>query len=425
MEAYAYALSIAIPFFIFLIIIEAVAAYFMGHRINRPMDLISSLSSGMTFTLKQLLGLSVVIISYSWMESWIGVFNINPRWWVFLLAFIGLDFAGYWQHRFNHTFNILWNRHIIHHSSEEFNLSCALRQNISVIFQVYFFLYIPMAVIGIPTEVIATVAPVHFFAQFWYHTKLINKMGFLEYIIVTPSHHRVHHAINDEYIDKNFAEIFIIWDKMFGTFQEELASVPPVYGIKKPARTWNPALINFMHLWQLIKDAWLTNDWKAKLTIWMKPTGWRPADLAEKYPLKIIEEPYQYQKYQTSYSKLLLSWVVFQFVLANILQYYLLVNIASFDYLLLVSFSLFLFAMIFTYTSLMDGHWLSLVGEFVKIGLAIFILFRISDLPHVSTYKLSTVLQIGLGIYLLVSLIISVFSFLGNRTWSPKILNDF
>jgi hypothetical protein len=110
-------------------------------------------------------------------------------------------------------------------------------------------------------------------------------MGFLEQIIVTPSHHRVHHAINPEYIDKNLSQIFIFWDKLFGTFQKELPEVPPVYGITRPVQTWNPIKINFQHLWLLAKDAWRANSLKDKIRIWFMPTGWRPADVAEKFPV--------------------------------------------------------------------------------------------------------------------------------------------
>ena len=118
-------------------------------------------------------------------------------------------------------------------------------------------------------------------------------MGFLENIIVTPSHHRVHHAINPEYIDKNYGQIFIFWDKLFGTFQKELPHVKPVYGITRPVRTWNPIKINFQHLWLLISDAWHTASWRDKLRIWFMPTGWRPADVEKltrsiKYRMSII-----------------------------------------------------------------------------------------------------------------------------------------
>jgi len=147
----------------------------------------------------------------------------------------------------------------------------------------------------VPATVIAIVAPLHLFAQFWYHTQHIGRMGFLEKIIVTPSHHRVHHAINPEYIDKNYGQIFIFWDKWLGTFQEELSTVPAVYGITRPVHTWNPIRINFMHLWLLMQDAWRTKDWKDKFRIWWMPTGWRPADMTEQYPVLKIEDPYHFK----------------------------------------------------------------------------------------------------------------------------------
>ena len=129
-----------------------------------------------------------------------GKIPVVIRIFTFLFIFFKID------NIFNHKVNIFWNRHVIHHSSEEFNLACALRQTISSVFQIYFFLYIPLAIIGIPPKVITILLPLHLFAQFWYHTKLIKNMGFLEKIIVTPSHHRVHHAINNIYIDKNYSK---------------------------------------------------------------------------------------------------------------------------------------------------------------------------------------------------------------------------
>lgn len=394
-----------------LIILEAIVSHFMGKQVNRPMDMISSLSSGMTFTLKQLLGLSVVIISYKWLENHLSIFDLQKSIIVYVLAFVGLDFAGYWQHRFNHSYNILWNRHIIHHSSEEFNLACALRQNISVFFQIYFFLYIPMAIIGIPPAVVASVAPIHFFAQFWYHTKLINKMGILEHIIVTPSHHRVHHAINDEYIDKNFAEIFIIWDKLFGTFQEELAAVPAVYGIKKPAQTWNPVLINFQHLWRLIKDAWRTKSWRDKFRIWMMPTGWRPKDVAQKYPIA-VDNPQSQVKYDTSYSKSFLVWIAIQFLIMNVFQYFLLISIADFSPVWFIYCVIFLFTSIFSYTSLMDGHKIAMGAEFIKVLLG-FVLVSQSDL--LPRQDLLGFIVPFFSFYLVVSVFLTLYFLFGDK----------
>ncbi len=376
MEAYAQVLSYAIPGFVLLIIIESVIGRKMGIKVNRPMDTISSLSSGMTNTLKSILGLSVVIISYGWMADQIALFEIQSTWLIYLLCFIGLDFAGYWSHRFNHMVNVFWNRHIVHHSSEEFNLSCALRQSISAFVSIYFFLYIPLALIGIPANVVAIVAPLHLFAQFWYHTRLVGKMGFLEHIIVTPSHHRVHHAINPEYIDKNFSEIFIVWDKWFGTFQKELPDVPAVYGTKRPSNTWNPVVINFMHLWMLIKDAWHTQHLWDKIRLWFMPTGWRPEDVKERFPISSTDDVYNRPKYDTPSSGIFQSWSWFQLVVNNILLFYLLTQIAAYPFADIVLFSVFLFVSIFSYTTLMDGHKLAVLAESVKFIMGLFLYFK-------------------------------------------------
>ncbi len=376
MEAYAKVLSYAIPGFVLLILVESIIGRRMGIQVNRPMDTISSLSSGMTNTLKSIIGLSLVIISYGWMEEQIGLLDIKSTWLVYLLAFIGLDFAGYWSHRFNHMVNVFWNRHIVHHSSEEFNLACALRQSISAFVSIYFFLYIPLALIGIPAQVVAVVAPLHLFAQFWYHTKLIGKMGFLEHIIVTPSHHRVHHAINPEYLDKNFSEIFIVWDKLFGTFQEEMPEVPAVYGTKRPSNTWNPIIINFMHIWMLMKDAWYTRNIWDKIRLWFMPTGWRPEDVKERFPVMSVEDVYNRPKYDTPSSGYFQAWSWFQLVVNNILLFYLLTQIAAYPFADMVLFSVFLFVSIFSYTTLMDGHRLAMITEVVKFVMGLFLYFR-------------------------------------------------
>ena len=147
-----------------------------------------------------------------------------------------------------------------------------------------------------------TLSPIHLFAQFWYHTKHIGKLGFLEYIIVTPSQHHVHHAINPIYIDKNLAAIFCIWDRMFGTFQEELDSEPPIYGTLKPAQSWNPFWINFQHLYLLARDAWYTKSWKDKIRLWFMPTGWRPEDVLTLFPVQ-TRDLNSKDKYKPHYDK--------------------------------------------------------------------------------------------------------------------------
>ena len=203
-------------------------------------DTISSLSSGLTNILKDSLGLVIVLVSYPWLTKHLAVLTIESSLWLYIVAFICIDFASYWSHRLNHKINFFWNQHVIHHSSEEFNMACALRQSVSNILGYGALFLIPAAFLGVPNEVIATLAPLHLFGQFWYHTKHIGKLGWFEYIIVTPSQHRVHHAINPVYIDKNLSAIFCVWDRIFGTFQEELDEEPPVYGVLKPVKSWNP-----------------------------------------------------------------------------------------------------------------------------------------------------------------------------------------
>ena len=236
-----------VPTFMVLILFEALIARRKGMKINRSADMISSLSSGATNTLRDGVKFSFAIISYSWLVEHMTVYKLEPVWLAVVIAFIVEDFSGYWMHRLNHRVNILWNRHIIHHSSEEFNLSCALRQSISNTLRFAAIFMIPAALLGVPASIFAILGPLHLFMQFWYHTQLIGKLGLLEYVLVTPSHHRVHHAINPEYIDKNYSQIFIFWDKLFGTFQPELINRKPIYGTLIPAQTWNPIIINFTH----------------------------------------------------------------------------------------------------------------------------------------------------------------------------------
>lgn len=366
MEAYAQALLIAIPGFIVLVVIEYLYGVIVKRNTLRSMDTISSLSSGLTNTIKSVLGLTVVVVSYSWFVEHFRIVQIEDTIWVYILSFIAIDFAGYCMHRLSHHMNFFWNYHVVHHSSEEFNLPCALRQSISNILSVYTFFLIPAALIGLPPKVIATISPIHLFLQFWYHTKHIPKLGILEYILVTPSIHRVHHAINKEYLDKNLSQIFVIWDRMFGTYQEELDEVPCVYGIKKPARTWNPIIINFQHLWLLIKDAWRAQNYIDKLRIWFMPTGWRPADVREKYPIEIIDDPFTQVKYDTQASLGLHLWSWFQFILCLMLMLHMLYELADMTVGALYLYGTFLFLFVFSYSTLMDRKPYAVITETIK-----------------------------------------------------------
>ena len=371
MEQYGKILLIAMPVFLLLIIIEKSYGYFKGINHAPLMDSISSISSGMTNAVKDILGLSIVIISYKWLESHLAIYHIHNNLYIYIVAFITIDFYGYWTHRWAHQINILWNKHAIHHSSEEFNLSCALRQPISNFFNLFSFLLLPAALLGVPTLVIATVLPIHLFLQFWYHTRYINKLGWLEYIIVTPSHHRVHHAINPEYIDKNHSQIFIFWDKLFGTFQQELETVPPVFGITRPVTTWNPIKINFQHLSLLIADAYHADRWVDKFTIWFKPTGWRPANHDNKYPVPKIDNVYSFPKYHPNTSTKLKYWSILQLLITLLFISYLFANIAQIGIPNIYWYGGFVFISIYSYTELMDTNPNALIWETLRFCVAL------------------------------------------------------
>ncbi|MEY4011787.1 MAG: hypothetical protein RIT22_911 [Bacteroidota bacterium] len=407
MKEYATVLLFAMPLFLALIIIEKVYGYYKGEDTAPTMDSVSSISSGIINSLKDVLGLSVTLLSYDWMVNQIALFHQEPNLIAYIIGFIAIDFYGYWSHRLAHQINFLWNKHAIHHSSEEFNLSCALRQTISSFVNLFTFLLIPAAVLGVPAKVIAITLPIHLFLQFWYHTKHIKKMGVLEKIIVTPSHHRVHHAINPEYMDKNHGQIFIFWDKLFGTYQEELDSVPAVFGITRPAQTWNPFRINFQHLWLLICDAWRAENWKDKFIIWFQPTGWRPENFEEKYPVAKITNVYDFNKYGTQYSKTLMNWSVLQLFVTLALVSYLYLSIAQLDLQNIFLYGFFIFISVYSYTELMDTNKFSLVWESIRFTFGIGIVTYIGDWFEIDrVIPFGTYLIMG---YLVLSLLVNVY----------------
>ena len=385
MEVYAKVLLWVVPLFILLIIIEIAYGHYSGKQTHTFMDTLSSLSSGMTNILKDILGLVIVIISYPYLLKNLSVINLENSLTLYFIAFVCIDFASYWSHRLNHKINFFWNQHVIHHSSEEFNLACALRQSISNVLGYSALFLIPAAVLGVPHEVITVLAPLHLFGQFWYHTQHIGKLGFLEYFLVTPSQHRVHHAINPIYIDKNLAAIFCIWDRWFGTFQEELEEEPPVYGVLKPVQTWNPVIINFHHLWGMILDAWHTRSWKDKLTLWWRPTGYRPVDVSLKYPRPKISTETPFEKYNPEISFFKKAWALLQWLCITAMLFFLLSNYESFSSSQALLMGGLIMISIFGFTSLMDDYVWSYNFELGRnfLGLLFFCL------PHQSEFYLS------------------------------------
>jgi sterol desaturase/sphingolipid hydroxylase (fatty acid hydroxylase superfamily) len=407
MEKYGKFLLIIMPVFIILIVIEKLYGLYVKKERMNHLDTASSLTSSITMITKNVLGISFTILSYQWIEERVALTHIQSTWATYLIAFVVLDFSHYWIHRIEHANNFFWNSHIVHHSSEEFDLACAVRQPISSFVKIFTLFMLPAALLGISPIVIATVTPIQFFAQFWYHTRYIKRMGFLEHLIVTPSHHRVHHAINEEYLDKNYSQIFIIWDKLFGTFQEEQKAIPPVYGITRPMRTWNPIKINFVHMWLLIKDTWRAKRWMDKIHVWTKPTGWRPAEVDEKYPVFKIEDVYNFEKYSFKRTPLFLVWIWAQIGILFLITAYLLSHITTIGIPNMFFYGGFIFIYVYALTDLMDGNASAVFWEILKACYGISILFAIGDWFGLEgTYSHSNTIVIA---YFILSILMTLY----------------
>ncbi|MBM7063243.1 sterol desaturase family protein [Pseudomonas sp. UL073] len=275
----------AVPFFFLLIGLELLADRWRGMRTYRLADAINSLSAGVLSTTSGLLTKVVGLLSYSFAWQHWGQFELSAsNLWVWLFAFVFYDFCYYWNHRLGHERNVLWAAHSVHHQSEEYNLSTALRQT-STGFLFGWIFYLPMALVGVPPLVFLTVASLNLLYQFWVHTRHVPKLGWFEWVFISPSNHRVHHAQNPVYMDRNYGGVFILWDRLFGTFQEELDEEPVVFGVTTPLRSWNPLWANLQFYAVLWQDAVRAGSWWDKLRIWFMRTGWRPADVAAQYPL--------------------------------------------------------------------------------------------------------------------------------------------
>ena len=403
MSTYANVLTIAIPIFFFLVLVEILYGLISKKYYYNLMDTLSSLSSGISNLLKDLLGIGIIIISYPFIKKSISIIDLNESILLYAIAFLCLDFASYWNHRLNHSINFFWNQHVIHHSSQEFNLACALRQSISNLLGYGAIFLIPAAFFGVPHKVISLLAPLHLFGQFWYHTKHIGKLGFLEYIFVTPSQHRVHHAINKEYIDKNLSAIFCIWDRLFGTFQEELENVPCVYGTLKPVNTWNPFIINFQHLWYLIIDAWHTRRLINKIKIWFMPTGWRPDDVKNRIKRDKIIDVYNQQKYKIEYKNIHVFYAIFHFIYINVALWLLLIGYDELGNNFKMFYSIFILTTIFGFTSVMDSYRWALYIEFLRLMLGVVLINNLIEFGNFNFYLFNFYFMFSIFLTLTVS----------------------
>jgi sterol desaturase/sphingolipid hydroxylase (fatty acid hydroxylase superfamily) len=274
----------ATPVFFLLIAIELLVAKLRGRRAYASGDTVNSIGLGV---ISQIVGVFSKLLTfgiYAWCVQHLALFTLPAdSLWVWAGALLLYDFCYYWLHRMGHEVNILWAAHVVHHQSEHYNLSTALRQTGSGALLGWLF-YLPLALLGVPLKVFVIVALIDLLYQFWVHTEQIGRLGWFDRVFCSPSNHRAHHAVNDRYLDRNYGGILILWDRLFGSFVEEDDNDPPVYGTRSPLRSWNPLWANAEVYWKTAVDMWHARRWRDKLLLWLKPPGWRPAELAARYP---------------------------------------------------------------------------------------------------------------------------------------------
>ena len=278
---------LATPVFLLLIAAEVAWGIARGRNTYRLNDAVNSIGLGMlseitnVFTRLLRIGIYTAVYAHVSLVPPGDAQAFWNTWYGWLLALLFYDFCYYWLHRAGHEVAIFWAAHVVHHQSQDYNLSTALRQTSSGALFGWVF-YLPMALAGVPPLVFAVVALVDLLYQFWVHTEHVPKLGWFDRWFCSPSNHRVHHAVNDRYIDRNYGGVLIVWDRLFGSFQEEDERC--VYGTRTPLESWDPLWSNLEVYWTLARDSWHAQRWSDKLRVWIKPPGWRPADVAARFP---------------------------------------------------------------------------------------------------------------------------------------------
>ncbi|MEC8956408.1 MAG: sterol desaturase family protein [Pseudomonadota bacterium] len=350
---------LAIPVFFLLIICE----YFYGaytkkntYRIN---DAFTSISIGIISRFPTLLNLGFQGLIFVYFAE---KFSINlmasNKVITWVVAFIMYDFFYYWMHRFHHEIRVLWATHVVHHHGEDFNLATALRQTSTGFLWKWIF-FAPMIMVGVPGEVFVSVAGVNLVYQFWVHTRHIGHLGWMEKIFVTPMNHRIHHAKNKEYIDANYGGVFILWDRIFGTYKAEVETIAPIYGTVSALRSWNPIWANFQVFYQMFKDSLETRNLKDKIRIWYSRTNWRPNDIQYKDKTYGFDE-----KYNPVITTDMKCFVFFQLIMLILVSAFILLTISD-----QTRFDTVIFAISTTYFATLTGMLLQIDSITYKLFL--------------------------------------------------------
>ena len=264
--------QLAGPAFIALMIVEAVAGAIMHREIYEVKDAAASITMGLGNLAVDLLAKVIQFSVLTYLHRF-AIFQISYQWWAWVLLFFSDEYSYYWYHRVSHESRLFWASHVVHHSSQRYNLSTALRQTWTGSFMSFiFWMWLP--IVGFAPIMIMTMKAISLLYQFWIHTELVRSMGPLEAVLNTPSHHRVHHGSNPRYIDRNHGGTLIIWDKLFGTFEPENPADPVRFGLTKNLHTYNPLRIAFHEWIDMFRDAWKAPGWRNKLRYVFGSPGW-------------------------------------------------------------------------------------------------------------------------------------------------------
>ncbi len=329
-----------------------------------------------------------VYLVYGYLWENFRVFTIEMNWWTFLLLLLGVDFIFYWVHRWGHAINIMWAAHSPHHSAEEMNFMVALRASVTQRLCSFIFFW-PLAIVGFKPFDIYVMSGIHLFIAFLHHTEFIPKLGWFEKYFTTPSHHRVHHGVNFRYLDKNFGEFLIVWDKLFGTFTEEREKV--VYGIYNHPKSWNPIMINFHFFIVLWKDAVAAPFWWDKLRVWFMPAGWRPRGLPEKEMIEITPE--NQVKFRPVMFAMSQPYLVIQLFLGVALMLGVISNIFQWSMPARWSGAFLLWWQIVNWSGILESRRWLWISEILRVTVTVFAVINFSGIyqPSALLYGLSAV----------------------------------
>ncbi len=353
----------AIPGFFVLIGVELLVAKWRGRDVYHVNDAINSLGLG---TMSQIVGVFTKLFAigiYGWCATHLAQWTLPANSaWVWISGLLLYDLLYYWLHRFGHEVNVLWAAHVVHHQSESYNLTTALRQTGSGFLLGWLF-YLPMALLGYPTEVFAVVALIDLLYQFWVHTEVIGRLGWFDRVFCSPSNHRAHHAVNDRYLDRNYGGILIVWDRLFGSFVEENDEDPPIYGTRSPLQSWNPLWANVEVYWAMLQDSWHARNWRDKLRVWIKPPGWRPEDVAARFPKAAFD--ISHARYNPPISPAWKTYCLVQFAVLLLIGVNFLGVAPKLEFMQAAAYAIYLVYSLWTIGFLMEGRRL---GGWLECG---------------------------------------------------------